>query len=54
MLRFDHHQEAMEMFFQQHDAQLHAAKMAETNLWSFKDAILDDLTNEQIQHIPKN
>lgn len=55
--RFD---DAMLLFFNQH-ASLHTAqnrteKMGDrfTEFWSFKDAILDDLSEEQFRRIPEN
>jgi len=41
-------------FFLDHHAQLHAAEMAQTGLWSFEDAILSDMNEAQIRRIPKN
>ena len=49
----DQHDEAIALFLSHH-AMLHSAKMAQTELWSFEDAILDDMTEEQIRRIPKN
>ena len=45
--------EAMALFFRQH-AQLHSAKMIQTEPWSFADWVLDDMSEEQIRRIPKN
>ena len=50
---FDQHQKALELFFRQH-AMLHSAKMVQMDLWSFEDAILDDMTEDQIRRIPQN
>jgi hypothetical protein len=47
------HDEAIALFLSQH-AMLHSAKMAQAELWSFEDAILDDMTEEQIRRIPRN
>lgn len=33
---------------------LHSAKMAQTEEWSFEDAVLDDMTEELIRRIPQN
>lgn len=49
----DQHDEAIALFLSQH-AMLHSAKMAQTEPWSFEDAILDDMTEEQIRRIPRN
>jgi hydroxypyruvate isomerase len=53
MLDSDQHDEAMQLFFSQH-AMLHSAKMAQLEQWSFEDAILNDMTQEQIRRIPHN
>jgi hypothetical protein len=53
MLDSDQHDEAMQLFFSQH-AVLHSAKMAQLEQWSFEDAILNDITEEQIRRIPQN
>jgi len=53
MMSFKKHDTAMAFFYRQH-AQLHSAKMSNTNLWSFADAVLNDLTEAQIRQIPKN
>jgi hypothetical protein len=45
------HAEAMQMFTRQH-AMLHSMKMAGTEPWSYEDAILDDMTEEQVRRIP--
>jgi len=49
----DKRERAMQMFFDQH-AMLHSSKMAHLDLWSFEDAILDDMSDDQIRRIPKN
>jgi len=53
MSKAKHHDEAMALFFRQH-AQLHAADVSQTGLWSFADEVLNSLTDEQIRAIPKN
>jgi hypothetical protein len=53
MMSFDQHDEATELFLRQH-AMLHCAKMAQTESWSYEDAILDDITDEKFRRIPKN
>jgi hypothetical protein len=53
MTRFDQHDKAIALFLRQH-AMLHAARMAQTEPWSFEDEILDDMTAEQIRRIPRN
>lgn len=50
---FDQHDKAIQLFLSHH-AMLHSAKMAQTESWSFEDAILNDLTEEQIRCIPRN
>jgi hypothetical protein len=45
--------EAIQLFFKQHTT-LHSYKMNDSVFWSFEDAILDDMTHEQIQYIPPN
>lgn len=51
MTSFDQHDRAIRLFLSQH-AMLHSAKMAQTEPWSFEDAILNDMTEEQIRRIP--
>ncbi len=55
--RFD---EAMQLFFEQH-ASLHTAQVGrhmvqggQVDVWSFEDAILDDLSEVQFRSIPEN
>jgi hypothetical protein len=43
----------MQLFFEQH-ASLHSAKVSDLDLWSFEDALLDELSEEQFRRIPKN
>jgi len=50
---FKEHDRAIEMFLRQH-AMLHAAEMAGTGAWSFEDAILADMSEDQIRCIPRN
>ncbi len=45
--------EAMQMVFDQH-ASLHAAKVSHADIWSFEDAVLDDLKDEQFRRILRN
>ncbi|UCG26270.1 MAG: DinB family protein [Chloroflexota bacterium] len=45
------HQEAIQLFLDQH-AMVHSEKMSQSGLWSFADEILDDMTEEQVRHIP--
>ena len=45
--------QAMQLFFDQH-ASLHSAKVSESDIWSFEDAVLDDLTEAQFRRIPHN
>jgi hypothetical protein len=53
MMGFDQHDKAIRLFLHQH-AMLHSAQMAQTEPWSFEDAILDDMTEERIRRIPQN
>jgi uncharacterized damage-inducible protein DinB len=48
---FDQHDEAIKLFMDQH-AMLHSAQVAQTDLWSYEDAVLDDMPEEQYRHIP--
>ncbi len=53
LLSFGQHAKAIPLVLRQH-AMLHAARMAQTEAWSFEDAILDDMTEVQIRRIPRN
>jgi hypothetical protein len=53
MTSFDQHGRAIQLFLRQH-AMLHSARMAQTELWSFEDAILNDMSEERIRRIPRN
>jgi hypothetical protein len=53
MMSFNRHDEALSLFLRHH-AMLHSAKMAQTETWSFEDAILNDMAEEQIRRIPRN
>lgn len=53
MANSDKHQEAIELFLSQH-AMLHSAKMDHTVPWSFEDAVIEDMTDEQLRRIPGN
>ena len=53
MAAADKHQQAIALFLKQH-AMLHSAKMNPTSFWSYEDAILEDMTDEQLRRIPKN
>ena len=53
MMSFDHHDEAIQLFLRQH-AMLHSVNMAHSELWSFEDEILNDMTEEQIRRIPQS
>ena len=44
---------AMQLFFAQH-ASLHSAKASNLGVWSFEDALLDDLSEERFRRLPKN
>jgi hypothetical protein len=52
MMDSNRHDEAIQLFLSQH-ALLHAMKMSQTEAWSFEDAVLDDMTEEQIRRIPQ-
>ena len=47
------HVEAIDLFLQHH-AVLHATRMAQTENWSFTDAVLSDMSEEKIRDIPAN
>ena len=51
MLSFQHHEQAMALFLQQH-ARLHAQAMAGTEPWSLEDDVLEGLSPEDIRRIP--
>ena len=53
MESFSDHEKAIQMFLDVH-AQLHSAQISQTNLWSFEDAVLDDLPEEIWRRIPQN
>jgi DinB superfamily len=43
--------DAISLFLPQHAA-LHSARMAQTGEWSFEDAVLDDLSPDQLRRLP--
>ena len=51
MMKSDRHEEAIKLFMEQH-AMLHSARVAETGLWSYEDAVLDDMPGEQFRRVP--
>jgi uncharacterized damage-inducible protein DinB len=53
MMSFDQHDKAIQMFLCQH-AMLHSVNMAQSELWSFEDEVLNDMTEEQIRRIPQS
>jgi hypothetical protein len=53
LMSFNQHDKAIHLFLNQH-AMLHSAKMAQTELWSYEDEVLDDMVCEQIRRIPQN
>jgi len=53
MMSFDQHDKAIQLFLRQH-SMLHSFNMAQSELWSFEDEVLDDMTEEQICRIPQN
>jgi hypothetical protein len=44
---------AMQLLFEQH-ASLHSEKASNIGIWSYEDALLDDLSDEQFRRIPIN
>jgi len=52
MTRFNQHDKAIQLFLNQH-AMLHSKKIAQTELWSFEDEILNDMPEAQIRRIPQ-
>lgn len=52
MTSYEQHDEAMRLFNHQH-ARLHAQKMAQSEPWSFEDAVLDDMDEAHMRRIPK-
>ncbi len=52
MLGFDRHKHALDLFLSQH-AMLHAAKITPSSTWSFEDALLNNMSEEQMRRIPK-
>ena len=52
MMRFNQHDQAIELFLNQH-AMLHSQRMAQTELWSFEDEILNDMPDAQVRRIPQ-
>jgi len=53
MRGFDQHEKALALFMKQH-AILHTGGITQSGAWSFEDTILNDMSVEQIRHIPKN
>ena len=53
IMRPDQHDQAIRLFLRQH-AMLHSVKMAQRDLWSFEDDVLNDMTEEQVRRIPRN
>ena len=53
LMSFRQHDKAIQLFLSQH-AMLHSAKMARTELWSFEDEVLNDMTEDQIRRLPQN
>ena len=51
MMKSDRYEEAIKLFMEQH-AMLHSARVAETDLWSYEDALLDDMPEEQFRRVP--
>jgi hemolysin-activating ACP:hemolysin acyltransferase len=49
----DQFESAMKLFFEQH-ASLHSAKVSDLGVWSYEDALLDDLSGEQFRRIPNH
>jgi hypothetical protein len=42
---------AIQVFLHQH-AMVHSAKASKTQLWSFEDELLNDMTDEEVRQIP--
>ena len=53
MLESDQHEKAIALLLHQH-AILHSTKMANAGIWSYEDAILDNLDDAQLRRIPQN
>jgi len=53
MTTLGQHEMAIKSFLEQHAA-LHSKRVSNTDVWSFEDAILDNITEEQFRFIPKN
>jgi hypothetical protein len=53
LLSFSQHDKAIPLVLRQH-ALLHAARMAQTEAWSFEDEVLNDMTEAQIRRIPRH
>ncbi len=51
LLRPDEYDQAIQLFLRQH-AMLHSARMAQTELWSYEDALLDGMSEAHIRRIP--
>ena len=49
----DQHQQAVELFLQQHTV-LHTAQIAQPATWSFADELLDGMSQEQMRQILPN
>ncbi|MGB6420200.1 MAG: DinB family protein [Anaerolineales bacterium] len=53
MMSFDQHDKAIQLFITQH-AMLHSVNMAQSELWSFEDEVLNDMAEVQIRRIPQS
>lgn len=53
LARADSFDEGMALFFQQH-ASLHTAEITDPSLWSYEDALLNDMSEEQMRRVPVN
>ena len=53
MTHADQFDQALALFLRQH-AMLHTAKIWQNPIWSYEDALLDDMVDEQIRHISKD
>ena len=53
MVSADRFDETIRLFLSQH-AMLHSARMAQTESWSFEDAVVDDMTEDLIRRVPRN
>jgi hypothetical protein len=53
LLSLNQYDKAIPRFLSQH-AMLHSAEMAQSEPWSFEDAVLSDMSEQQIRRVPRN